>query len=159
MPVRAPSRARSKNWFSVTPVSVTAEEAHEHGGRVAAERVGEPATGALALPRARLVAQLGDDLADLGRARGADRMALGLEPARGVHGDLAAEARPALLGREPARARLEEAQPLGGDDLGDREAVVQLDDVDVLGADPGLAVRGRRRALGGRHAREVAPVA
>src|SRR6267142_2247894 len=84
MPVKAPSRARSKKRFSVTPVSVTAEEAHEHGGGVAAERVGEAATRALDLPRARLVAQLGDDLADLGRARGADRMALGLEPARGV---------------------------------------------------------------------------
>jgi len=94
--------------------------------------VGEAATRALDLPRTRLAAQLRDDLADLRRAGGADRVALGLQPARRVYGDRAAQARPALLGGEAARARLEEAEPFGGDDLRDGEAVVQLDDVDVV---------------------------
>ena len=51
----------------------------------------------------------------------------------------------------PAGAGLEEAQALGGHDLGDREAVVQLDDIDVAGAEPGLAIGGSGRPLGGRH--------
>src|SRR2546426_8108598 len=48
------------------------------------------------------------------------------ETTRGVDGDRAAEARHALLGRQSAGAGLEEAESLGRDDLGDREAVVQL---------------------------------
>src|SRR6266545_3100921 len=39
-------------------------------------------------------------------------------------GGIAAEARPALLGRGASPARLEESQAFGRDDLGDREAVV-----------------------------------
>src|SRR2546425_4821850 len=166
IPVSAPSRACAKKRPSVTPevslpweASLTAEEAQGDGGGVAAGGGGEAATRALDLPRTRLTAQLRDDLADLRRAGGADRMALGLQPARRVHGDLAAQAGPALLGGEAARARLEEAEPFGGDDLRDRETVVQLDDVDVVRPDPRLPVCCRRRALGGRHAREVALVA
>src|SRR2546426_6622921 len=119
--VSAPSRACAKRGPSVTQEvslpcedSLTAEEAQEEGGGVAAEGVGEAATRALDLPRTRLTAQLRDDLADLRRAGGADRVALGLQPARWVYGDLAAQARPALLGGEAARARLEEAEPFGG---------------------------------------------
>src|SRR6267142_3452492 len=161
IPVSSPSRACSKKRPSVTVCegSVTAEETHEDGRGVAAEGVGEAAPRALDLPRAGLAAQLGHDLADLRRARGADRVALGLQPARRIHGDLATKARPALFGGEAAGARLEETEPFGGDDLGDGEAVVQLDDVDVLRADARLPVGRRRRALGGRHAREVALVA
>src|SRR5882762_1321402 len=135
IPVSAPSRACSKKRPSVTRDSLTAEEAHEDGGGVAAEGMGEAAPRALDLPRTRLAAQLRDDLADLRRPGGADRVALGLQPARRVHGNLAAQARPALLGGEAARARLEEAEPFGGDDLRDGEAVVQLHDVDVVRAD------------------------
>src|SRR5207253_855148 len=136
----SPAPAFSKNSFCVSIASVTSEERDEHGGRVAAERVGEADAGAVDLARAGVVTELRDDLGDLGGAGGADRMALGLEPARRIHGDLAAEAGPALLGRHAAGARLEEAEAFRRDDLGDREAVVQLDDVDVLGAQAGLAI-------------------
>src|SRR6266542_3023720 len=131
--VSVPSRARSKKFLSVitglfdvggsdrrsspTPPTgsplprrhdglLTAEQADEDGGEVAAERVGEADAGALDLARAGLTAELRGDLGDLGRARGADRMPLGLEAARGVDGQLAAEGRPSLLGRESARAGL-----------------------------------------------------
>src|SRR5262245_62652995 len=85
MPVSRPARASSKKCFSVSTCSVTAEEAHENGGRVASEGVGESGTGALDLPPACLAAELGDDLRDLGSAGGADGMALGFEAARGIH--------------------------------------------------------------------------
>src|SRR5687767_3361948 len=126
MAVSSPSRARSKKCRSVITGSVTAEDADQHGGRVAAERVREPLAGAFHLARPRLAAQLRDDFGDLRGARGADGMALGLEPAGGVHGNLAAQARPALLGGDAARAGLEESEAFRGDDLGDGEAVVQL---------------------------------
>src|SRR5688500_17532013 len=109
MPVSVPSRARSKKVCSVIGGSLTAEQAHEHRRRVAAERMRQSGPRALDLARSGVGAKLGDDLADLRGAGGADRVALGLQPARGIHGDLAAEARPALLGGEPAGARLEEA--------------------------------------------------
>src|SRR5215813_10015805 len=97
IPVSRPARASSKKCFSVSTCSVTAKEAHEDGGGIASEGVSETGTGALDLARSRLAAKLGDDLRDLGRAGGADGMPLGLEPPRGIHGDLAAEARPPLL--------------------------------------------------------------
>src|SRR3990167_1348802 len=109
-PVNCPSRARSKKWRSVTTGSATAEETHEHGGGVSAEGVGEAGPGTVHLPGPGFPAELGDDLGDLGRARRADRMPLRLEPARRVHRDLAADARPALLRGEAARAGLEEAE-------------------------------------------------
>src|SRR5215831_7303421 len=123
IPVSRPARASSKKCFSVSTRSVTAEEAHEDGGGIAAEGVREPGPSALDLTRSRLAAELGDDFRDLGGPGGADGMALGLEAARGIHGDLAAEARPPLLGGHPARPRLEEAQALRRHDLSDGEAV------------------------------------
>src|SRR5207244_11013888 len=79
--------------------SLAAEQGHEHGGGVAAQRVREADAGAVHLAAAGIVTQLGDDLGDLGGAGGADRMALGLQTTRGIHGNLAAEAGPPLLGR------------------------------------------------------------
>src|SRR5207247_2711628 len=96
MAVRRPSRAVSKKFLSVIAASLTAEHAHEDGGGVAAEGVGETDPRAIDLARARLTAKLGDDLDDLSGAGRPDRMSLGLQAARRVHGDLAAEARPAL---------------------------------------------------------------
>src|SRR5690348_17255539 len=142
MPVSRPARASSKKCFSVSTCSVTTEEAHEDGGRIASEGVGESGAGALDLALPRLPAELGDDLGDLSGARGTNGMALGLETARGVHGDLAAEARPALLGGHSARPGLEEAQALGSDDLRDGEAVVKLHHIDVGRRLPGLAIGG-----------------
>src|SRR5262245_37151433 len=142
--VRAPSRTCSKKRPMVTVDSVTTEQTDEPGGGVAAERVGQAAACALDLSRARLAAQLRDDLADLRRARRPDRMALRLQPARRIHRNLAAQARPTLFGGETAGARLEETETLGRDDLRDGEAIVQLDDVDVLRPDPRLTVRRGR---------------
>src|SRR5919197_1361342 len=126
-PVSWPARARWKKLSSVITGSVTAEEAHEHGGGVAAEGVGETDPRLVHLARTGFAAELGGDLGDLRRARGADRVALGLEAARRVDGNRAAEARLALGGRAAAGARLEEAEAFRGDDLRDGEAVVQLD--------------------------------
>src|SRR5581483_7211633 len=114
IPVRRPSRARSKNPLSVITGSVTAEQAHQDGRGVAAQGVDEARAGALDLPGAGLAAELGDDLGHLGGAGGPDGVALGLEAAGRVDRDLAAQRRPALLGRDAARARLEEPEPLGG---------------------------------------------
>src|SRR2546429_4710251 len=58
MAVSRPSRAVSKNVLSVIAVSVTAEHAHEHGGRVAAEGVGETDLGTVDLARPGLAAKL-----------------------------------------------------------------------------------------------------
>src|SRR5436190_1255571 len=157
--VNLPSRAAAKKRPRVTVDSVTAEETDEHGRGVAAERVREAAPRTLDLASAGLAAQLRDDLADLRGPRRPDRVSLGLQPARGIHGNLAAETRPSFLRGDPAGARLEQAEAFGGDDLGDREAVVQLDDVDILRSDARLTVRRRRRTLGGGHAREIALVA
>src|SRR5262249_15066880 len=131
MAVSCPPRAFSKKTRAVVDGSVTAEETHEDGRGGASEGVGEALLRALDLARAGLAAQLRHDLRHLCSACRADWMAFRLEAARRVHRDLPAQAREALLGRAAARARLEEAQALRGDDLGDREAIVQLDDVDV----------------------------
>src|SRR5262245_53469522 len=148
MPTSSPVLAFSKKARCEIAGSLTAEQGNQDGGGVAAQRVGQPDAGAVHLARAGVLAQLGDDLGDLGGAGGADGMALGLEPAGRIDRHLAAETRPALLRRDAARTRLEEAEPLGGYDLGDGEAVVQLDHVDVLRTETGLAVRARRRPLG-----------
>src|SRR5262245_65913687 len=82
-------------------------------------------------------------------------MTEGLEPAVGVHGQLAAgregAARDVLLGG----SLLAEAEVLVGEQLGQREAVVHLGHVDLAARirDAGLAVSrlrgGRRRLPGG----------
>src|SRR5712671_2252359 len=156
MAVRCPARASSKKSFRWITCSVTAEQAHQDGRGVPAQRVSEPGRRPVDLPLAGLAAELGDDLGDLGRPGGADRMPLGLEAAGRVDRELASEAGPALLGREAAGAGLEEAEALGGHDLGDGEAVVQLHYVDVRGSLARLPVGPLRGALGGGDAREVA---
>ena len=54
----------------------------------------------------------------------------------------------------PAAPALAEAEVLVGDELGDREAVVHLGEVDVLGSDAGHRERLPRRLDGGREGRE-----
>src|SRR2546425_433339 len=132
MAVSRPSRAVSKNFLSVTAVSVTAEQAHENRGRVAAEGVGEAHLGAIDLALTSLTAKLGHDLDDLRGAGRADRVSLGLQAPRRIDGNLAAEARPAFLGGDAASPRLEQPEAFRRHDLGDGEAVVELDHVDVV---------------------------
>src|SRR3990172_6961663 len=76
MPVRRPARTSSKKCFSVSTWSATAEETHEHGGRVAAQGVRQARPRALDLARAGLAPKLGGDLGDLACAPGADRVPL-----------------------------------------------------------------------------------
>src|SRR5438094_131030 len=155
----APARAFSKNARAVSVGSGPTEEAYQDGRGVAAERVGEAPASALDLAGAGLAAELRHDLRHLRGARRPDRVALGLQAPGRIHRDLSAEPGQALLGGAPSGARLEEAEPLRGDDLGDREAVVQLDHVHVGGPDPSLAVGGGRGTLGRGHAGEVTLVA
>src|SRR5262249_49095199 len=131
MAVSWPPRAFSKKARAVSEGSVTTEEANQDGRGVAAERVREALAGPLDLARAGVAAELRDDLGDLRGARRPDRVALGLQAARRIHGDLAAERGQPLLRGAASGAGLEEAEPFSGHDLGDREAVVQLDHVDV----------------------------
>src|SRR4029450_233594 len=150
-PISWPARAFSKKARCEIAGSVTAEQGDQDGGGVAAERVGETHPGAVHLARTGVLPELGDDLRDLRRARGSDRMSLGLETARRIDRHLAADARPSLLGGDASRARLEEAEPLRGDDLGDGEAVVQLHHVDILRSETRLTGGDGRRPLGGRY--------
>src|SRR5437870_11834760 len=92
-PVSSPSRARWKNWCNVMTGSVTAEQAHEDGGGVAAEGVGEADTRVAHLTRARLAAELGDDLRDPRRIRRTALVHFGLEAALRVDGEASAESR------------------------------------------------------------------
>src|SRR5207253_1095403 len=117
--VSRPARASSKKCLSVTTRSATAEKADEDRGGVAAEGVRQARARALDLAQAGFATQLGDDHGDLRGARGADGMPLGLEAARRVDGELAAEAGPTLLRRETSSAGFEEAEPFRGNDLGD----------------------------------------
>src|SRR5262245_18769392 len=96
-PVSLPARTPSKNILSVIPASLTAEQAPQHGGGVAAQGMGEAHAGGVDLARRGLAAKLGDDLDNLSRPGGPDRVALGLESAGGIDGDLASEARRAFL--------------------------------------------------------------
>ena len=104
----------------------------------------QPDPGAIHLTGARLASELTDDLCDLSGSGRADRVALGLEPAGGVDGDFPAQAGPPLLRGDAAGARLEKAEPFGGDDLGDRESVVKLHHIHVRRPAAGLPIRGLR---------------
>ena len=85
------------------------------------------------LSRAGLAAELLRDLATWATPVAPTGWPLDFKPPAGVHRDLAAECGHAALGRLAALAPLHQTQSLEHDDLGDREAVVDLD----RHADPG----------------------
>ena len=87
-------------------------------------------------------AELPDELDDLRDAGGGQRMAARLEPARGVHGQPAVEGGLAVEGGPPRLARRHEPGVLERDQLERRERVVELGDVDALGAEAGHAIGG-----------------
>src|SRR5690606_2121954 len=83
------------------------------------------------LARSRLAAELEHVLVDHAHARRAGRVAEALETPVGVDGQLAAELEGAARDVLPGRSLLAEAQVLVREQLGEREAVVELRDLDL----------------------------
>ena len=103
--------------------------------------MGQADLGALDLTVAGLAAEVVADLPDVGDAGRRDRVALRLEAARHVH------RRRAVAPRWRRDSKKSTAPPSSHSievvvvhELGGGEAVVQLDEVEVLGADAGLLV-------------------
>src|SRR5215470_8413920 len=128
-----------------------ADNAHERDalpGR-APEVVGErelaPARDAGDLPLARLTAKLQPALKQHAQARGADRVTERLQAAVRIHSQFAIEVERAGEHFLPAGAARREAEVLHEDELGRREAVVDLGHGELLARilDPGLRVRVR----------------
>ena len=93
------------------------------------------------LPAGSLAAELGDDLADLLDPGRADRVAAGLQAAARVHGNITVERRRPISGELPRLALCAEPEVLDSADLGDREAVVDLDQVDIFMGEAGALKR------------------
>ena len=115
-------------------------------GGAEADDVGQADLGALDLAVAGLAAEVVADLPDVGDAGGGDRVALGLQAAGHVHRGRAVAPRGAAVEEVDGAALLAEQEVVVVDELGGGEAVVELDEVEVLGADAGLLVG----LLGGR---------
>src|SRR3989304_8676844 len=97
-----------------SPLPALLEDHVDEGAAVPAEGVRQAYPGVRHLAaRLHLSAELVDDLEDLAGAGRADGVALGLEPAGGVDGDLAADIGEALLPGVPGGAVGEEAEALG----------------------------------------------
>src|SRR4029450_4685043 len=97
--------------------------------------------GALDLTVAGLAAQVVADLPDVGDAGRRDRVALRLQAARDVDRRLAVTPRGTGQEEVGGAALLAQVQVVVVHQLGGGEAIVQLDEVEVLGADAGLLVR------------------
>src|ERR1700679_1230127 len=123
----------------------------DHGRAAEADVVLERHLRALDLPLVGLAAQLPGQFRALRQPGRAERVALGDQAAGGVDDDLAAERRRFLLDQLVRLALGGEPQRFVRDQLVGAEAVVQLADVDLVGADLGLLVGVRGRLL--RHVR------
>ena len=115
-------------------------------GGAEADDVGQAHLGALDLTVAGLAAEVVAHLPDVGDAGGGDRVALRLQAAGHVHRGRAVTPRRAAVEEVDGAALLAELEVVVVDELGGGEAVVELDEVEVLGADAGLLVG----LLGGR---------
>src|SRR2546422_6061143 len=153
----------SRLWISRqkrgTAISVPPLEDMDDGGCAgAAQGVRQPAACSddLALPG--LPAKLPHDLDRLRHAGSADRLTAGLQATRGVDGNLAVQRGEAVRGRGAAFPLLDEPEVLDREDLGDREVVVHLRDLDVFGLESRLLERALARDDGRVHHREVAPI-
>ena len=119
---------------------------HRHdAGAAEAEVVLERDAGAFYLALVGLAAELPDELGALGEAGGAERVALGEEAAGGVGDEFAAVGVVAVPDELLGFAFFAEAEGFVGEELVGGEAVVELDDVDVFGADAGLLIDLARR--------------
>ena len=118
------------------------EDRHPGGARRAVELgVSHPGI-ARDLPVAGPAPQLEHHLVHLPQPRRADRLAVGDQPAVGVHGETAVDLERALGHQRLLLAVGAEAVLGEVDHLRAGVGVLQLDDVDVLGTDTGLLVRG-----------------
>src|SRR2546428_110446 len=96
---------------------------------------------------AGVAAERGEPPGGRGDPGGARRRAAADQPARRVHDDVASVVAPALRHERPRLALATEAELLVRDQLGDREAVVELGDVDVARRDASHPVRRLPGAL------------
>src|SRR5438876_9664965 len=92
------------------------------------------------LPRPGLAAQLPDQLGDLQQSGRAHRVPTRAEAAAGIDGDAAGERGDPLVDQAWPLPRTAEPEPLVEHQLRRRHRVVQLDHVEVVGADAGLLV-------------------
>ncbi len=95
-----------------------------------------------------LPAQLHHGFVDLRHARRAHGVALREQAAGRIDGDGAADSRTPFQRPASALASRHHAQVLGIDDLGDREAVVKLDEIEILWRDAGCRIGPLRRRHG-----------
>src|SRR2546422_890611 len=148
------SRQKRGTAISVPPL----EDMDDGGCPGSAEGMRQPAACSddLALPG--LPAKLPHDLDRLRHAGSADRLTAGLQATRGVDGNLAVQRGEAVRGRGAAFPLLDEPEVLDREDLGDREVVVHLGDLDVFGLESRLLERALARDDGRVHHREVAPI-
>src|SRR5438094_10660747 len=110
-----------------------ARRPHPYVAREADPRAGD-------LSRARLAAELAHDLGDHPETGGAERVALGEEPAVGVDRQPPAELGDTVGDQAAALAGLAEAERLVLEDLRDRKTVMELDHVEVAGPEPSAFV-------------------
>src|SRR5262249_33709141 len=98
----------------------------------------------LDLTFSRFAAHLPDQLADLQQAGGADRVAARAEPAARVDRLAAVERRDMVVDQLRSLAGRAEAEALVEHELGRRHGIMQLDRVEIFGADAGFLIGGLR---------------
>src|SRR5262249_16855254 len=126
---------------------------HGHDASAAeAEVVLQCGLDVLHLPLLGLPAQLPDQLGTLRQTGGSERVPLRQQTARWIHHPTAAVGGRLVFDQLLALALLAHAQTLVADQLVGAEAVVQLDDLDLVDADAGLLVDLLRGAFGHAHA-------
>src|SRR5438445_3790994 len=135
-------------------MSAGGEPIHAHHGRAAdADVVLQRDPRPLDLARTRRTAELPAELGALRQAGGSEGVALGDQPTRRVHHRTGAAVGGGLGLDQPVALALDaEPERLVGDQLVGAEAVVELDDVDVRGAELRLLIdlSGRARSYARR---------
>ena len=109
-------------------------------GRTKADHVGEANPGALDLTVSGLASQVGGDLVDVGHTGRPNRMPFGDQSTRHVDRGPPVAERTARVDELTGSAPLAKAQVVVVNELGGREAVVQLHQVEVFGTHPGRLI-------------------
>src|SRR5689334_18341883 len=110
-----------------------------------ADDMRQPDPRAVDLAATRLAAQMRRHFVDIGDAGGAERMTLREKPARNVDRDAAAKLRLAAVDHAPGFAVLAEAEIFVMHELGSRKAIMQLDEIEIVRAEPGHFISRLRR--------------